>query len=229
MAEIRHEIIILLTNSPRNAESFQKVLEVMRRVQAMDSEYQEWQDNLPEEWRPKTVAWVDNVPGGDLHKAEVFPGRVDAFGDLAIGNAWQHARTCRIFIIGMIIRCIAWVSYPVDYRTTPEYAYCSQVGVTLMADIVAAVPYHLGWHVDEAGNLKGADTDAGTFPNDNHVTSPRALGGFYSIWPLFCVMSADYTTDSQRAWVKGRMTYIADVMGLNQARVIGNVSFPILL
>ena len=202
----------------------------MRRVQAMDVEFQNWQKALPDEWLPKTVAWVDDVPGGDLLKADVFPGRVDLYSDISIGNVWQRARTCRLFIIGLIIRCIAWVGYPVDYRTTPEYAYCSQIGVTLMGDLIAAIPFFLGWHIDEAGNLKAGDIDedTGTFPNDDHVASPKALGGFYCIWPLLCVTSADYATDSQRTWVKGRMALIADVMGLNQARVLGNVSPPFL-
>lgn len=226
VAELRQEVNSVLPTSPREPYFFQKVLDLMRRSQAMEQEYRQWEETLPEEWRVKTVAWVDNVPGGDLMRAEVCPGRVDMFKDLFVATVWNNARVCRLFISGLIVRCAAWICYPVDYRTTPEYATCARVGVDMVVDILASIPYHLGWRLDEngtliAGDLSGFDTGA------DDITSPKALGGFYCIWPLFCVISSDYATDNQRTWIRGRMNLIADVMGLNQARVIGSVPPPL--
>jgi len=156
-------------------------------------------------------------------KAEVYPGRVDMYDDLFIANTWNHARVSRLFISGLIVRCAAWVCHPVDYRTTPEYATCARLGVDMVVDILASIPYHLGWRLDQHGALQAGDLsgfDSGT----DDFTSPRALGGFFVIWPLFCCSSSDYTTDAQRTWIRGRMNLIADVMGLNQAKVIAAVS-----
>jgi hypothetical protein len=222
VAELRHEVNLVLPSHPRTPENFQKVLDLMRKCQDMETNYRDWEETLPVQWRAKTVAWVDNVPGGDLMRAEVCPGRVDMYLDLFMAAAWNNARVSRLFISGLIVRCAAWICHPIDYRTTPEYATCSRVGVDMVIDILASIPYHLGWRLDEngtliPGDLSGFDTGA------DDITSSKALGGFYCIWPLFCVISSDYATDSQRTWIRGRMNLIADVMGLNQARVIGNV------
>ena len=93
----------------------------------------------------------------------------------------------------------------------------------MIIDIVASVPFLLGWRVDENGQLKAGDLSGFTTGEDN-ITSSKALGGFFLTWPLFCAVCSDYTTDSQRRWIKGRMNIISDVMGMNQAKTIGSVS-----
>jgi hypothetical protein len=222
VAELRAEVNTILPGSPRNPEYYQRVLDLMKRAQGMEQEFKAWEELLPEYWRPKTAAWVDNVPGGDLMKAEVFPGRVDIYEDLFIANAWNHARVSRQFVSGLVVRCAAWVCHPVDYRTTPEYATSARLGVDMVADILASMPYHLGWRIDSSGALQPGDL-SGFHTGRDDITSPMALGGWLSIWSLFCATSSDYATDSQRTWIRGRMNLIAEVMGLNQARVIGSV------
>lgn len=224
VAELRYEVNTVLPSCTRSAEHYERVVDMMKRAQAMEQEYLEWVPTVPDEWRWKTVAWVDNVPGGNLEKAEVCPGRVDLYPELLIAAAWNQVRCSRLFIAGLIVRCSAWICYPVNYRTTPEYATCSRVGVDMVTDIIASIPYHLGWHLDENGAVRAGDL-SGFASGADDITSPKALAGFYCIWPLLCVSSSDYATDSQRTWIKGRMNLIADVMGLNQAKVIGSVSF----
>lgn len=223
VAELRAEVNTILPGSPRNPDDFQKVRDIMKRAEAMEQEFKVWEESLPDNWRPITAAWVDNVPGGDLMKAEVFPGRVDIYEDLFISNAWNHARVSRQFVSGLIVRCAAWICYPVDYRTTPEYASATRLGVDLVTDVIASIPYHLGWRMGEDGALIPGDLSGFSSGRDD-FTSPMALGGWLCTWCLFCATSTDYTTDSQRKWIKGRMNLIGEVMGLNQARVIGNVS-----
>ncbi|KAG9242793.1 hypothetical protein BJ878DRAFT_400793, partial [Calycina marina] len=220
VAELRFEANDLLANSCRTPELLEKVNEIMKRAQAMDIEFQDWAERLPKDWLPQPVAWIDNIPGGDLMKSDIYPGRVDLYSDLIIAHTWNSARTCRLFIIGLIIRCVAWLGLAADYKTKPEYKFCHKIGSTLMTDIIASIPYHLGWPMDENGDLKAGDISSNScHARDDPVSSPKALGGFYCIWPAFCVTSSDYATDSQRSWVKGRLRLIADLMGLNQARV----------
>ena len=136
---------------------------------------------------------------------------------------WNHSRMSRLLLAGMVVRCAAWVCSPVDYRTTPEYATSARIGVDMVTDIIASVPFLLGWRIDQDGQLKAGDLSGFTSGQDD-ITSSKALGGFFLTWPLFCAVCSDYTTDSQRQWIKGRMNLISDVMGMNQAKTIGSVS-----
>ncbi|KAL3426144.1 negative acting factor [Phlyctema vagabunda] len=221
VAELRAELNQILATSPRNQENFEKVLALMRRAQGMEQDYLAWEDQLPDLWRVRTVAWIDNVPDGDLYKADVCPGKVDMYDDIFIASVWNMARVSRLFISGIIIRCAAWVCAPVDYRTTPEYATAARLGVDMISDIVASIPYHLGWRTDEYGHLTPGDLSGFACGTDN-ITSPKALGGFFCIWPLFSTSCSDFTTDSQRKWIKGRLLFISETMGMNQAKTIGS-------
>lgn len=193
----------------------------------MEEEFHDWTSTIPDSWKVQTAAWVDNVPGGDIMKADVCPGKVDVYQDIFIAAMWNHSRISRLFLAGLIVRCAAWVCSPVDYRTTPEYATSARIGVDMVTDIIASVPFLLGWRVDEDGQLKASDLSGFTSGQDD-ITSSKALGGFFLTWPLFCAVCSDYATDSQRQWVKGRLNLISDVMGMNQAKMIGSVSLPSL-
>lgn len=210
VAELRSEITSLLGATPRTAESFAHVHDIMQRAQTLDREFQHWADSVPDRLRVATVAWIDNVPGGDLQQADVCPGKVDMYEDLFASSLWNMARVSRVFLSGIIIRCAAWLAFPVDYRTTPEYAHYSRLGQEHIIDIIASIPYHLGnrW---ENGEL-------------NMKSHEGLLGGFFVIWPLIIAACSDFTTDNQRAWIRGRFKYIGEYMGMNQAKVTGAVS-----
>jgi hypothetical protein len=223
VAELRYEVNASLATYSRTPEYFPKVLDLMRRAQSMEEEFHDWESSIPDGWQIKTAAWVGNVTGGDIAKADVCPGRVDMYHDMPIAAMWNHLRVARLFLAGIVVRCAAWVCSPVDYRTTPEYATAVRIGVDMVTDIIASVPFFLGWRVNEKGELKAGDL-SGLFSEQADITSSKALGGFYLMWPLFCAICSDYTTDSQRQWIKGRMNLISDVMGMNQAKTIGSVS-----
>ncbi|KAG4026342.1 hypothetical protein MFRU_042g00700 [Monilinia fructicola] len=212
VAELRGDLNRILMSHPRSAETNTLVSEIMHRALEMEQEYQRWEETQTKE----TVAWVDNVPGGDITKADVCPGRVDLYPDVFSCSAWNFARVSRIFIASIVIRCAAWLCYPVDYRTTPEYAQMSRMGQEMICDIIASVPFMFGWHLDSEGRLKPGDVMGG----GEDVMGVKALGGAYMIWPLLSISCSDFTTDSQRLWIKGRFRFISDVMGLNQAKVV---------
>ncbi|RAL64723.1 hypothetical protein DID88_001754 [Monilinia fructigena] len=212
VAELRGDLNRILMSHPRSAETDVLVSEIMHRAFEMEQEYQRWEETQTKE----TVAWVDNIPGGDITKADVCPGRVDLYPDVFSCSAWNVARVSRIFIAAIVIRCAAWLCYPVDYRTTPEYAQMSRMGQEMICDIIASVPFMFGWHLDSEGRLKPGDVTGG----GEDAMGVKALGGAYMIWPLLSISCSDFTTDSQRLWIKGRFKFISDVMGLNQAKVV---------
>ncbi|CZR57607.1 related to negative acting factor [Phialocephala subalpina] len=218
IAELRYEINAALSTFPRTPEYFQEVINLMKRAQAMEQEYLEWEVKVPQQWRSQTVAWVDQIPGGDITKAEVCPGKVDMFPDLWTAHLWNSARVARLFISGVIVRCAAWVCSPVDYRTTPEYAQAVRLCGDLVTDMIASVPFFLGWRVGQGGNLKNGEFSG--FESWGESGPPKAIGGFFVIWALFSISNTDFVSDSQRAWSKGRLMYISETLGLNHAKVL---------
>jgi hypothetical protein len=222
IAELRAEINTALSTFPRTPEYFAEVTKLIRRAQALEQEYLEWEAELPENWRPHSVAWVDQIPGGDITKAEVCPGKVDMYDDVWLANMWNSSRVARLFISGVIVRCAAWICSPVDYRTTPEYATNVRLCVDLVTDIIASIPFHLGWRVED-GVLRSGDF-TGFKSGSDGSTSPKAIGGFFCMWALFSITNTDFISDSQRAWAKGRLMFISEVLGLNHAKVLANVS-----
>ncbi|KAH7382955.1 hypothetical protein BKA64DRAFT_582795 [Cadophora sp. MPI-SDFR-AT-0126] len=222
VAELRVELNNALSTFPRTPEYFQEVTNIMRRGQALEHDCVEWEAMLPEEWRPRTVSWVDQVPGGDITKAEVFPGKVDMYHDVSIANLWNQMRVARLFISGAVVRCAAWICSPVDYRTTPEYAQAVRLCVDLVTDVIASAPYHLGWRVSQGGILKSGDFSSPLSGESAGVASAKAIGGVFMMWPLFSISNTDYISDSQRVWAKGRLMYISESLGLNHAKVLSN-------
>ncbi|KAI1338099.1 hypothetical protein F5Y15DRAFT_131226 [Xylariaceae sp. FL0016] len=222
--EIRAEITRLMNTMTRTPDNIEVMLDMVRRAQTVDQEVLTWMKNVPEDWNYTTVAWEDNVPNGDYSKAEVFPGRVDIYRDFWIASIWNSARTVRLILASLIVRCAAWVCAPVDYRTTPEYATAARTCVDMITDIIASVPYNLGWHFNRPHIIHKANL--GGFACGEEDTS-KGLAGYFLTWPLTCVNGQDYTTDAQRAWVLGRMRYIGSSMGVKYAHVLSQLQVRI--
>lgn len=221
-SELRADATRLMMGAARTPESIRLMLVLVQRAQAVDQDAVRWMRDLPEAWRFESVAWEDSVPGGDLGRAEVFPGRVDLYRDYSIASAWNMLRGARLILASVIVRCAAWVCSPVDYRTTPEYATAARTCVDMITDVIASVPYHLGWHLrPERRHLLQRRLSGFACGDEDSL---KGLTGYYLTWPLAVVAGQDYTTDAQRSWVHGRLRYIADEMGVKYARIILQVS-----
>ncbi|KAF3066335.1 hypothetical protein GL218_09141 [Daldinia childiae] len=145
LGECRAEVTRLMNSMARTPSNIEIMTDMLRRIQTVDQEVVAWMRNVPEEWRFRTVTWEDHVPNGDYSKAEVFPGRVDVYHDFWITSVWNTSRTARLVLASLVVRCAAWICSPVDYRTTPEYATAARTCVETITDIIASVPYQLGW------------------------------------------------------------------------------------
>ena len=137
----------MMTSVARTPENIALRLSLLRQAQIYDQECASWLHSAPEQWQYKTVAWVDHIPHDDYARSEVFPGRVDVYPGFWAANVWNTMRSSRIILAFIIIRCTAWACSPVDYRTTPEYTMASHIIAEMNTDIIASVPYILGWHL----------------------------------------------------------------------------------
>ncbi|EQK99694.1 hypothetical protein G6O67_001269 [Ophiocordyceps sinensis] len=228
IGELRAEVNRLLTAIARSSDQVEKVAAMMKRCQAHDLACANWARNLPEYFQLRTVAWEDNVPNGDYTKAEVYPGRVDAYQDLWVTSVWNMMRCSRIVLASMIVRCAAWTSAPVDYRTTPEYATAARTCANAITDILASIPYQLGWFSKRKELLERAKLSTFACGEED---AQKGLGGYFVTWPLACIYGQDYITDSQRIWVQGRLDYVASQLGVRYAHMLVaiNVRVPSML
>ncbi|CAJ2508574.1 Uu.00g136000.m01.CDS01 [Anthostomella pinea] len=222
--ELRAEITRLMGFMTRTPDNVEIMLDMIRKAQTVDQEVVSWMKNVPEDWHFQTVAWEDNVPNGDYSNAEVFPGRVDMYKDFWIASIWNSTRALRLILASLIVRCAAWVCSPVDYRTTPEYATAARTCVDTITDILASVPYHLGWHLNKKHIIQRANL--GGFACGEEDTT-KGLAGYLLTWPLTCVNGQDYTTDAQRAWVIGRLRHIGNAMGVKYAHILSQLQVRI--
>lgn len=224
-AELRYEINGLMTLAARTPENVSKVNDAMQRSWDMERKFQEWIANLPDGLRFTTVAWVESISSDQLLDSEVYPGKIDTFPDVWIANVWTLLRVTRLFVSGAVVRCAAWLNTSVDYRTTTEYAEAARLGTDAVNDIIAGIPYHLGWKANKEGSSKRfAVAGDNCFAFGDNQNTPRALGAYLSTWPIFSAYCSDFATDAQRTWLRGRLHYITDVMGINQAGTLALVS-----
>lgn len=186
-----------------------------------DNELLQWSKNIPENYQGKPVTWVNDVPDGDYSKAEVFPGRVDAFQDLWVTTIWVTMRCARLVIASIIVRSAAWVCAPMDYRTTSEYATWANTCTGIISDLCAAIPYQLGWFKSRQELLERSDL-TGYGCGDDGVA--KGLSGYFVTWPLSCIITQDYSTASQRQWAKGRLEHIASDLGVGYAKMLTHVN-----
>ncbi|KAL2186002.1 hypothetical protein L209DRAFT_688808 [Thermothelomyces heterothallicus CBS 203.75] len=232
VGELRAEVIRLVSSVTRTQENIGRVQDLMRRAQDLDQQAAAWMKSVPEAWQPRTLCWQLQslaVPGGsDYSKAEVFPGRVDAYRDFWVASVWNQVRTTRLILMSIIVRCAAWVCSPLDYRTTPEYATSVRVCVDTISDILASVPYHLGWHTKRRDLMPEEDPACFGCGDEQGI---KGLAGYFLSWPLACVLTQDYTTDAQRAYIKGRLKHIGDELGIKYAHILSSLKLrvPLLL
>ncbi|KAK0764612.1 hypothetical protein N5P37_002078 [Trichoderma harzianum] len=220
--EIRAEVNRLMSQLPRNMQSVEAMKDLIRQAREVDFECIRWAETLPDHFRYRTILWQDEIPDADYSQLEVFPGRVDAYPDLWVASIWGMMRISRIILASVVIRCTAWVCSPVDYRTAPEYATARRICVENITDIIASVPYQLGWfstrkHLFQQDSLSGfACGEDDTY---------KSLSGYFLTWPLACIQGQDYTTDIQRTWARGRLTYIGKHLGVSYALMLTQLQY----
>lgn len=195
--------------------------DLINECQRLDEDIDYWTKNLPEYFQFKTVTWQNEAPVNDLKKAEAYPGRVDAYRDIWVTSVWNTVRCTRIVLASMIIRCSALLYYPVDYRTTLEYAKYSRLSQEVISDIIASIPYQLGWFATRKHLLDEADLTSYACGRDS---SQKMLAGHFMSWPLSCVMTQDFAMDDQRKWAQGRLEFVASELGLRYVNMIKHVS-----
>ncbi|OAA45018.1 Zn(2)-C6 fungal-type DNA-binding domain protein [Metarhizium rileyi] len=228
VGELKSEVNALLATVTRSPENTELMKDTIQSCKSLDREIVIWLRELPDQYMWKTVAWEPYNPKCDYSKAEVFPGRIDAYVDLWVVNFWNVMRCMRIVLSSLTIRCTAWIIFPADYRTTAEYATAVSTCVEASSDIISSVPYQMGLF-SKRKDLRGKATHSMFGCGED--ASEKGLAGYFLLWPLACIQGQDYLTDSQRSWVKGRLKSIGNTLGVRYGNLLSqlNVRMPSML
>ncbi|KAB8290044.1 hypothetical protein EYC80_010370 [Monilinia laxa] len=217
VANLRAESHQICTLEAHTTENVERVLNHLREAELIEKQYVEWYDNLPSEWTPRVVAWIDGIAEKYLESATCHPGRVDSYVELWMATTHNVARASRLFILTTVLRCTAWLSSGVDYRLTSEYIDISRRASLLIDDIISSVPFFFGWNTKD--NLPVVENSY--FPcGNNSKIGGKGVTGVWAIWPIFAAAASDFATNSQRLWLRGRLKYIAEDLGIRQAEAL---------
>ncbi|KAG4444221.1 hypothetical protein IFR05_000318 [Cadophora sp. M221] len=195
----------------RSTENIEKVIQLLRRAEFLEQQYADWLAALSPSWVVATTDWSDFEPS-NIGTSLVYPGRVYSFKELWMANKCSVARSCRLLIWSTILRCMAWLKGPHEYRMTTEYAEGSRKCRTLIEDIVSSVPYYFGW------TTMTSPATANTFEYSAEIqASTKGRSSLFLLWPLYVTSSSDFASPSERTYIRGKMRYIAENLGVNQA------------
>lgn len=218
--EIRALIHPILKTGQRTAENVSLMHQLLQKCKDIDQEFVLWSECVPNDHHRQVIAWETNVTNLNYAKAEVFPGRVDRYPNVITAALWNMARCSRILLDCILIRGAAWVSWPADYRTLPEYAASSETCKEAVSDVIASVPWLLGWSPKNRDIAEGPRY--ATFVCGKEQAQ-KGLSGYFLTWPLTCLLVSDFLTDNQRLWVHGRLGYIGTELGVKHAVLMTRV------
>jgi hypothetical protein len=212
LAELRVENDKTTSLAPRTASNTVKVVELLQKAEALEKEYREWYTSLPSS-SVSATAWIDDEET-DLAASIAHPGRVDLYKELSLAYVYNIARSSQILTWTIILRCVTWLGEPLDYRITTHYKTAAQTCKYLIEDIIASIPYFFVW---------SRDTDMVIIDRIQSLCGNIALKGVsavFLIWPIYVAISSDFATSSQRNFLRGKLAYIAESVGLGQAAIM---------
>lgn len=192
-----------------------KIQALMHDADVLEAEYDAHISSLSLAWKAMTLRYM-TASDPPIMGGVRYEGRVDAYADMFICFLLNWSRAARLYIRYCSLRCQAWLLGPEkDWRDTPEYTFAAALCIDLIGDIIASVPYVFG------------ATRVAQNPIPGVRYQPPSLAGVFCMWPVFAAASSDFTTDSQRVFLKRTLKYITEEMGIGQAAILAGVCIPL--
>ena len=180
----------------------------------MNDEFQTWEAEAYKLYQYHTFNmtefWQNDIPRGTQGAAKLY-----TYNALSVACLWNNYRTSRNYLLRLLIRISARLSseessFPMSKPTEDSTIELRNQSLALADDVCASVPYVLG-EVDEDANLQDPRRS-------------KAVGGLFLLWPLGSLLHLDYLPPEQITWIKERVAYIRDALGIHQARAILNLA-----
>ncbi|OBT68856.1 hypothetical protein VE03_02043 [Pseudogymnoascus sp. 23342-1-I1] len=184
-------------------------------------------------WAAENPYSYDTVPLIARHDA-VFSDYYHIYSSILTATSWNSYRSVRILLSELIITQLNHLSqsqsqfdyededgdFPnlaKDSHALLQQEYTSQIFrsraaiVQLTQDICASVPYYL-CDAPSPGVL--------LIEHQDSTYVPRTATGNLLLWPLFTAVCTNMVSNVMRTWVVQRLEWIADVMGIQQAKAL---------
>lgn len=222
-SEIRMKVDRVLTGGrarqQRDPQTIQTVLDLLRTAQALSRKLSSLDQPQNAVWRlsksdERAVAGGLTGITNTYGMAPPPPGDVYSFHNLYVCMIYTIIWTSHLFLTSCIFRCRAWLVAPDDWRSGEEYEVAVQATQRRIGDIVAALPYACSWN--------GFQTDYADFACGTTSANSQAKGvaGMCIFRPAFTAMVSDYATPEQKSYLKDRLVFLADIVGIKQVNVL---------
>jgi hypothetical protein len=175
-----------------------KLQHFISRAVLLDQQFESWLTTLPETWNYA----VYTAPAGHGDDA-AYGCRYHIYYDLWTGSMWNTYRSARIMLNLVIVGWLKASSESTADLTiySSESAHAIDIMHQLSRDICESVSFHLK-----------------SYPGCMDI--PRAIGGYFVLWPLFAACNPPGIDPRLRRWVIERLDFIAHCMGIQQASSI---------
>ncbi|KAK1510934.1 hypothetical protein CTAM01_01507 [Colletotrichum tamarilloi] len=216
-SQIRQDVDRVLGAGDRKPETIQKVLDALKRAQALEAKFRKLNNDPSPQWKVDTVEWILERSDDELDTTPTFPGPVYGFFNLPLAILHVATWCCHLMLTTTILRCMAWLVSPDDYRMGEEYEELKRSAILRIEDTIASTPFFCKWN--------GYGVVVAQFPCGN--TKPddplKGAAGLMVLWPMVTACSSDFATPRQRRFLRGRLKYLAEVAGIRQANVFYNM------
>ena len=196
----------ILSKSMTTSEVPDSLSDTISKGAVLDQKLEAWADDLPGPYRYKSFHAPDysleNTLG--LHPMPSF----HLYTDIFIASSWNLNRITRIILLTNVGRWISALAKNSDQEMTSSENNDCNLQTTdkiqsLVSDIGASVPYLLG-ELDQEGKLQ-------------HPQHTKAIGGLCLLFPLRAMLFTESIDPVQRAWIRKRLTYIKNALGIHRA------------
>lgn len=187
-----------------------ELLQIAKEATIIDVQYQAWSDSTSGAWQCRELRTSLNV---DMRAPSVSQtaNPLYLYHDIWVAYVWNTYRCGRIHLNEVLSHCMALLhAHPSAQalRADTEAANIQSLISDLLSGVCGSVPFCLG-SIDALGNPAKA-------------ARPIALCGYLVVWPLFVASVAVEPDSEMDGWIRGKLRYISDVMGIRRARTFAD-------
>ncbi|KAK2042347.1 hypothetical protein LZ31DRAFT_470561 [Colletotrichum somersetense] len=199
-------------------EAIHEMVELLGECRTLETEFRQLQENLNPQWKAEVAEWVFDRTDEELDTEPTFEGPVYKFYNLPVAVLHIISWCFHLNLIGTMMRCSSWLASAGEEELgeLDDYETLVRLATDSVRNIVSGVPYFCSWN---AYGVVVSQFPCGLTKPDDPL---KGEAGLIVMWPIAIAIKSDYATPRQRRYLRGRLRYIADVSGINQARYFIN-------
>ena len=198
----------------RNEKTIRKVNDLLQSAYDLQHELFEWDLNMPPQFSCKTLfhssgpfppatknesSFAEEALESDVWR----PGPIHIYEDLQIASIRNNNRVSQLLCSSVVIDSLKWLD-PEGYAGDRRYKAAAYRVRYLVDDVVASVPFHLGYRLSDSSSDLSPDE-----PNGPRRKAASATGAYFVLYPLYVSSQLDEVPELQRRWITAKLEFIA--------------------